>query len=102
MFEDPRFRLTYARLVTHYASHYCFVEDGAVLRGAAGFGDLPGAICHGRFDFAAPFGNAWALHRAWPNASLTVIDDAGHHSTDAMRSALVEATDRFAGAWSGA
>ncbi len=29
-------------------------------------------------------------------AEFTVIDDAGHHSTDAMRRALVATTDRFA------
>ena len=96
MFDDPTFRLTYARLVTHYASHHGFLEDGALIRGAAALAGIPGAILHGRFDFAAPLGNAWTLHRAWPRADFTVIDAAGHHSTDAMRTALVAASDRYA------
>ena len=85
MFEIRRSGSTYARLVTHYASHHGFLEDGALVRGAAALAGIPGAILHGRFDFAAPLGNAWTLHRAWPSAEFTVIDDAGHHSTDAMR-----------------
>jgi proline iminopeptidase len=53
-FEDPAFRMVFARLVTHYWSHGCFLADGQIL--------------------AAP----WALHRAWPGSRLVVVDDAGH------------------------
>src|SRR3954454_1851087 len=94
-FEDPAYRYGYARVVTHYAMHRGFLEDDELVRGAAVLADTPGAICHGRFDFAPPLGNAWTLRRAGPRAAFTVIDDAGHHSTDAMRVALVAATDGF-------
>jgi proline iminopeptidase len=96
MYEDPAFRLVSARLVTHYASHYGFLEDDQLIRGASALSGIDGAIIQGRFDFAAPLGNAWTLHRAGPRAAFTVITDAGHHSNDAMRAALVAATDRFA------
>jgi proline iminopeptidase len=40
--------------------------------------------------------SAWALHRAWPEAEFIVVADAGHSVTDpGIRSALLEATDRF-------
>ena len=50
---------------------------------------------NGRFDFQAPIGNAWALHRAWPRAELTVVDDAGHSMTPGTIAAVRAATDRF-------
>jgi len=41
--------------------------------------------------------NAWQLHRAWPESELHIVPDAGHSAAEpGIRSALVEATDRFA------
>ncbi|HEY8412109.1 MAG TPA: hypothetical protein VIK76_11925, partial [Pyrinomonadaceae bacterium] len=57
---------------------------------------LPSVIVHGRYDVVAPFMNAWALHRAWPEAELNVIADAGHAATEpGIADALVRATDSF-------
>ncbi len=56
---------------------------------------IPGALVNGRFDFQSPIGNAWTLHRAWPRAELTVVDDAGHSMTPATIAAVRAATDRF-------
>ena len=40
--------------------------------------------------------SAWALHKAWQEAELKIIPDAGHASYEpGITSALVEATDRF-------
>jgi proline iminopeptidase len=53
-------------------------------------------IVHGRYDIVCPFMNAWDLHRAWPEASLNVIADAGHAATEpGIADALVRATDSF-------
>jgi proline iminopeptidase len=42
--------------------------------------------------------NAWELHKVWPEAELRVIPDAGHSMSEpGIRSALIEATDKFAG-----
>jgi proline iminopeptidase len=42
--------------------------------------------------------SAWALHRAWPEAELKLIADAGHSANEpGITAALVEATDRFRG-----
>jgi proline iminopeptidase len=46
--------------------------------------------------------SAWELHRAWPGAELIVVPDAGHSAFEpGIASALVAATDRFAGSLGG-
>jgi proline iminopeptidase len=41
--------------------------------------------------------SAWELHQAWPEAEFVVVPDAGHSMMEpGIRSALVEATDKFA------
>ena len=94
-FRDRRFALAFARLVTHYVRHYAWLDDGCLLAGAGVLADIPGVLVHGRFDFQAPLGNTWALHRAWPRAELVVVNDAGH-AADAVTRQLIAATGRFA------
>jgi proline iminopeptidase len=97
-FTDPRYALTFARIVTHYISHNAWLEDQVLLRDAAALADIPGILVNGRFDFQAPIGNAWALKRVWPRAELWIVDDAGHSAdSQGITSALVRATDQFAG-----
>jgi proline iminopeptidase len=96
-YEDPRFALAFARLVTHYVRHDEFLEDGELLRDAGLLADIPGILVNGRFDLQAPIGNAWELRRAWPRAELVIVDDAGHAGDDpSLTRELVRATDRFA------
>ena len=43
-----------------------------------------------------PAKSAWDLHRAWPEAKLTIIADSGHSAFDVgIQRALLEATDAF-------
>lgn len=96
-FEDPAFALAFARLVTHYAAHDAWLEDGQLLREAGALARIPGVIVNGRFDLQAPLGGAWALHRVWPGSELVVIDEAGHaYDHPGITEALVRATGRFA------
>ena len=96
-FEDPAFALAFARLVTHYARHDAWLEDGALLRDAGALAAIPGVIVNGRFDLQAPLGGALALHRVWPDADLVVVDEAGHaYDHPGITQELVRATDRFA------
>jgi proline iminopeptidase len=97
-FQDPRYALAFARIVTHYTRRYAWLEDGALLRGATALADTPGVLVTGRFDFQAPIENAWALKQAWPRAELVIVDDAGHGLHANVMRALVRATDRLAGA----
>jgi proline iminopeptidase len=44
-----------------------------------------------------PFSNAWDLKKAWPEAELEIIGDAGHSSLEpGIVDALIRATDWMA------
>ncbi|MCZ2402040.1 prolyl aminopeptidase [Paenarthrobacter sp. Z7-10] len=77
-YEDPTFQGVFARLVTHYWSHGCFLADGQVLAAMPRLAGIPAALVHGRYDISGPPETAWQLHRAWPGSRLVVLDDAGH------------------------
>ncbi|MBK5250766.1 MAG: alpha/beta hydrolase, partial [Actinomycetales bacterium] len=54
-------------------------------------------IVQGRYDACTPAATAWDLHRAWPEAELVIVPDAGHAFTEpGILAALVDATDRMA------
>ena len=95
-FRDPRYAVAVARIVTHYARHYAWLEDGVLLRNATALADTPGVLINGRFDFQAPIANAWTLKEAWPQAELVVVDEAGHGTSGGIDRAIVQATQRFA------
>jgi len=94
-FTDPDYALAFARIVTHYVSHNAWLEDEILLRNANRLHEIPGTLIHGRFDFQAPLENAYALSRAWPQANLVVVDEAGHTPTGAVTRELARATDAF-------
>ncbi|MGZ8585338.1 MAG: prolyl aminopeptidase, partial [Actinomycetota bacterium] len=96
-YEDPAFALAFARLVTHYVRHDAWVGDDLLLRGIGALADVPAVLVQGRFDFQAPLGSAWDLHRAWPSSELVVVEDAGHDAgAPGIEREIVRATDRFA------
>jgi proline iminopeptidase len=96
-FDDPAYRLAFARLVTHYFSNGCFLEDGAVLRDAAKLAGIPAVLAQGQLDLSSLTGTPWLLERAYPDAELVLVGGTGHTtSTEAMQNVLVGATDRFA------
>jgi proline iminopeptidase len=94
-FRDPRYAVAFARIVTHYARNYAWLEDGALLRNATLLAGTPGVLITGRFDFHAPIENAWKLREAWPGAELVIVDDTGHGATAAINREIVRATRRF-------
>ena len=96
-YDDARFRLTFARIVTHYFSHDAFLEDGAIMRDVARLHGIPAVLIHGRLDIGGPLAGAWELARAWPASELVVCNLAGHSTADpGMADAVLDATDRFA------
>jgi proline iminopeptidase len=95
-YDDPAFRMCFARLVTHYWRNAGFLEDGVLLRDAGRLSGIPGVLIHGRLDVSSPLDIAWELSRAWPDGELVVVDDAGHYGPG-MPEIIVRATDRFAG-----
>jgi proline iminopeptidase len=94
-YDDPAFRMTFARIVTHYFHHGAWLEPEQLLRDADRLADIPGVLIHGRLDLGGPVDTAWQLAQAWSNAQLHVVD-TGHTGGEQMTAALVEATNRFA------
>ena len=96
-FTEPEMAIALARIECHYFINNCFFEtDNYLLDHIDRIRHIPAVIVHGRYDVICPVLNAWDLHRAWPEASLKIIPDAGHASLEpGIASALVEATDNF-------
>jgi proline iminopeptidase len=69
-YDDPRFRMAFARIVTHYFHHQAWLEDDQLLRDAGRLVGIPGVLVHGRLDLGGPAVVAWKLARAWPDAEL--------------------------------
>ena len=93
--EDPASQLAFARVVTHYRSHGCFLDDGQLLRDAHRLDGIPGIMVHGRYDVSGPLDVAWQLSEAWPDGELSVIGDAGH-SGGGVTAVVMEYLDRVA------
>jgi proline iminopeptidase len=92
-FSDPHVALSLARIEAHYFVNNIFLEPDQILRDAFRLSNIPGIIVHGRYDMVCPIENAWELHRAWPEARLEIIPDAGHSASEAGNiNALVQAT----------
>jgi proline iminopeptidase len=96
-FGDPQFALAFARIECHYFMHNAFFEtDNYLIENVGKIRHIPAVIVQGRYDVVCPMTSAWELHRAWPEADLKIIPDAGHSALEpGTRSALIEATDRF-------
>lgn len=93
-----RFAVAIARIENHYMCHLGWLEDGQLLRGVDSIRHLPCIIVQGRHDCCTPPKAAWDLHKAWPEADLRIVPDAGHaFSEPGILDGLVRATDAMAG-----
>lgn len=85
-----------ARLESHYFINGGFFEDDQLIQGVTKIRHIPGIIVQGRYDFVCPIANAFDLHRAWPEACLRIVPNAGHSMYDeGILYELVRATDSF-------
>ena len=96
-YEQPAFRLGFARLVTHYWRHEGWLEGDILIREANRLSGIPGLLIHGRLDLCSPLITPWRLTQNWPGSELVIVSEAGHDARDpGMNDAVVAATDRFA------
>ena len=95
-YEDPEFRLRFARLVTHYWSNHAFLEGDQLIRDVATLNGIPGVLIHGRYDVSSPLETAWRLHQGWQGSELHILDDAGHGGGDAFYTVVGDVLARFA------
>ncbi|MBK8170752.1 MAG: prolyl aminopeptidase [Sandaracinaceae bacterium] len=91
------FALPFARIECHYFVNRGFLEnDDQLLTNVPKIKHIPAVIVQGRYDVVCPPDSAWALHRAWPEADLRIVQDAGHSAMQpGIVHELVSATDRF-------
>jgi proline iminopeptidase len=84
-----------ARIECHYFVNRCFFKtDNWLIENVGKIRSIPAVIIHGRYDVICPLENAWDLHKAWPEARLEIIKDAGHSASEpGITDALVRATE---------
>jgi proline iminopeptidase len=96
-FADSEFALAFARIECHYFTHKAFLKtDNWIIENVKKIKKIPSVIVHGRYDVVCPIENAWELHKAWPEAKLCVVPDAGHSAMEpGIIHHLVESMNNF-------
>ena len=95
-FAQDTVALGIARMEAHYFTNDIFLPENSLLRNVGKIRHIPAVIVQGRYDLVCPIETADELHRAWPEAQYIVVPDAGHSAMEpGIRSALIEATDKF-------
>jgi proline iminopeptidase len=100
-FDEPHTAIAFAKIECHYFIHNIFLDsDNYILENAKNINHIPTKIVHGRYDVVCPVKNAWDLHKAMPDAELTIIPDAGHSiSEPGITMELIKATEDFKKLW---
>jgi proline iminopeptidase len=94
---EDQFALAVARIECHYFVNRGFLRsESQLLDDVPRIRHIPTTIVQGRYDIVCPATSAWDLHRAWPEADLRMVPDAGHSAFEAGNThELVLATDRY-------
>jgi proline iminopeptidase len=83
-----------SRISLFYFSNDIFLAPLYLTQNMHRLAGIPGAIVQGRRDLICPPRNAWELHKAWPDATLTISAGAGHSPfEDGNRQALIAAME---------
>jgi len=77
-YDDPRFRLGFARQVTHCWRNNSWLARDEIVANADRLAGIPGRLIQGRLDLSGPLDGAWRLNQAWPDSKLLIVDDEGH------------------------
>jgi proline iminopeptidase len=96
-FGEAHMALALARIECHYFMNNAFFKtNNYLIENVGKLRHIPAVIVQGRYDVVCPMVSAWDLHKAWPEADLQIVPDAGHAALEpGITGALVEATDRF-------
>jgi proline iminopeptidase len=94
---EDQFALAVARIECHYFVNRGFLRsETQLLDDVPRIRRIPATIVQGRYDLVCPATSAWDLHRAWPEADLRIVPDAGHSAFEPGNvHELVSATDRY-------
>lgn len=94
-FGEAERALPFARIECHYFMNNAFFSsENYLIENVEKIRRIPGVIVQGRYDVVCPARSAWDLHRAWPEAELEIVPDAGHAASEiGIRSALIRGTN---------
>jgi proline iminopeptidase len=96
-FQEDAYAGAFARIECHYFVNRGFMRtDNQLIEDVGRIREIPAVIVQGRYDVICPMKSAWDLHRAWPEADLKIVADAGHSAFERGNlHELVLATERF-------
>lgn len=96
-FEEPELALAFSRIECHYFYHDSFMPTpNYLLEQVPLIRHIPTRIIQGRYDVVCPIRSAWDLHKAFPEAELRIVPDAGHAAFEkGILHELVQATEDF-------
>ena len=95
-FLDPRVRLGFARLATHYFANHAFLEDDAILGRLDRLAHVPAYLLRGRLDIASPLRSAYEVALRLPHATFEIVEADAHGGGDDTAERLVAVLDAFA------
>jgi proline iminopeptidase len=76
----------------HYFQNDCFMQPNQLMTEAGRLAGIPGIIVQGRYDLLCPPATSHALHAAWPQSEVRVVEGAGHTLYDpGVRNAVMKA-----------
>lgn len=95
-YEDPRFRLGFARLVTRYFGSHGFLPDDGIVGRLDRIAHIPAFLLRGRLDITGPLSAAVEVARKLPHATLHIVEADAHGAGDDTVSRLIEVLDASA------
>ena len=96
-FTDPRTVVAQARIECHYMTNECFLAEDELIRNISAIQNIPCVLIHGRYDLICPVKTSWKMHKAWPQADLRIVPDAGHSAREpGIQQQIISSTNRFA------
>ena len=81
-FAEPAKAVPFARICAKFFLDDFYLEESQLLKNVEKLAGIPGIIVQGRHDICCPPTSAWALKKAWPEAELWIIHDAGHAASE--------------------
>ncbi len=96
-YADPHKALPFARIAALFFLEHMWLDEGQLLANVDRIRNIPAIIVQGRHDICTPPTSAWDLKKAWTEAELWIVPDAGHSASEpGIVDGLVRATDKLA------
>jgi proline iminopeptidase len=92
---DVEAQIAFVRICAHYFSNGAWLAEDQLLRNASRLAGIPAVLIHGRHDMGSPVQTAWLLAKAWPDATLHIVEDSGHAGSDALAATVRAAIEGF-------